>query len=218
MVEQSIWMQKVAANPGHSHWYVERFRSMARAGDDLAGEARLVDAMAPREARTAVRPVVGHTGRGWCPGESIPATVAEDDHGPALARRRLSLRRAGLARPRHRRSVACRGTMALSRVQVLGRLRALGDGRAAISAQWGGGPSFPGGLARSPICSALGKRVPSTSVNSVCSVRTVVTPAGAWHTRLIARRISLAPSLGVGAISRKSHDRRANTAIQRSGR
>ncbi|AGB21585.1 methyltransferase family protein [Mycobacterium sp. JS623] len=51
MVERSIWMQKVAANPGHSHWYIERFRSMARAGEDLAGEARFVDAMAPRGAR-----------------------------------------------------------------------------------------------------------------------------------------------------------------------
>jgi SAM-dependent methyltransferase len=51
MVEQSIWMQKVDADPGHSHWYIERFRAMARAGDDLAGEARLVDAMAPRGAR-----------------------------------------------------------------------------------------------------------------------------------------------------------------------
>jgi SAM-dependent methyltransferase len=51
MVEQSIWMRKVAADPGHSHWYIERFRSMARAGEDLAGEARLVDAMAPRGAR-----------------------------------------------------------------------------------------------------------------------------------------------------------------------
>lgn len=44
-------MQKVAADPGHSHWYIERFRAMARAGDDLAGEARLVDAMAARHAR-----------------------------------------------------------------------------------------------------------------------------------------------------------------------
>jgi SAM-dependent methyltransferase len=51
MVEQSIWMQKVTADPGHSHWYVERFRSMARAGDDVVGEARFVDAMAPRGAR-----------------------------------------------------------------------------------------------------------------------------------------------------------------------
>ncbi len=51
MVEQSAWMQQVAADPGHSSWYVERFRSMAAAGDDLAGEARLVDAMVRRGSR-----------------------------------------------------------------------------------------------------------------------------------------------------------------------
>lgn len=51
VVEQSIWMQKVTADPGHSHWYVERFRALARDGADLNGEARLVDAMAPRGAR-----------------------------------------------------------------------------------------------------------------------------------------------------------------------
>lgn len=50
MVETSIWMRKVAADPGHSQWYIERFRAMARAGDDLAGEARFVDAMARRGA------------------------------------------------------------------------------------------------------------------------------------------------------------------------
>ena len=37
--------------PGHSEWYVERFRRMAAEGADLAGEARLVDAMLPRGAR-----------------------------------------------------------------------------------------------------------------------------------------------------------------------
>ena len=51
MVEQSLWMRKVTENPDHSTWYVERFRSMARAGDDLAGEARLMDAMLPRHSR-----------------------------------------------------------------------------------------------------------------------------------------------------------------------
>jgi SAM-dependent methyltransferase len=51
MVEQSVWMRKVAADPGHSSWYVERFRGMAAAGHDLAGEARLVDAMVPRASR-----------------------------------------------------------------------------------------------------------------------------------------------------------------------
>lgn len=36
---------------GHSAWYVERFRTMAADGADLEGEARLIDAMAPRGAR-----------------------------------------------------------------------------------------------------------------------------------------------------------------------
>ncbi|MBB3602362.1 SAM-dependent methyltransferase [Mycolicibacterium sp. BK556] len=51
MVETSIWMRKVEADPGHSQWYIERFRAMANAGDDLAGEARFIDAVAPRGAR-----------------------------------------------------------------------------------------------------------------------------------------------------------------------
>lgn len=51
MVEQSAWMKQVEADPGHSHWYVERFRAMAAAGQDLDGEARLVDAMVGRGAR-----------------------------------------------------------------------------------------------------------------------------------------------------------------------
>lgn len=36
---------------GHSSWYVERFRTMARDGVDLAGEARLIDAMVGPAAR-----------------------------------------------------------------------------------------------------------------------------------------------------------------------
>lgn len=31
--------------PGHSQWYIERFRTMAADGADLGGEARLIDAM-----------------------------------------------------------------------------------------------------------------------------------------------------------------------------
>lgn len=30
---------------GHSQWYIERFRKMARDGEDLAGEARMIDAI-----------------------------------------------------------------------------------------------------------------------------------------------------------------------------
>ena len=47
----SRWEAKVRAQPEHSHWYVERFRKMAADGADLAGEARLVDAMLSRGSR-----------------------------------------------------------------------------------------------------------------------------------------------------------------------
>jgi SAM-dependent methyltransferase len=50
-VEPSRWVEITRENPGHSSWYVERFRTMAAAGDDLAGEARFVDAMVARGAR-----------------------------------------------------------------------------------------------------------------------------------------------------------------------
>lgn len=39
------------ADPDHSRWYIERFRSMAAQGQDLHGESRLVDVLAPRGAR-----------------------------------------------------------------------------------------------------------------------------------------------------------------------
>jgi len=45
------WETQVEANPEHSRWYVERFRRMAAQGADLAGEARLVDAMLARGSR-----------------------------------------------------------------------------------------------------------------------------------------------------------------------
>ena len=51
MTEPSRWVELTTSNPDHSSWYVERWRAMAAAGDDLDGEARLVDAMAPRQAR-----------------------------------------------------------------------------------------------------------------------------------------------------------------------
>src|SRR5206468_5056122 len=51
MDEPKAWMAMVAENPGHSRWYIERFRTMAAAGHDLHGEARLIDAMVSRNAR-----------------------------------------------------------------------------------------------------------------------------------------------------------------------
>ncbi|WP_420175929.1 class I SAM-dependent methyltransferase [Luteococcus sp. OSA5] len=50
-IEPGKWEQMVAANPQHPHNYAERFRQMAANGADLLGEARFVDAMAPRGAR-----------------------------------------------------------------------------------------------------------------------------------------------------------------------
>ena len=37
------WIELTEQNPEHSAWYVERFRAMAAAGDDLAGEALAVN-------------------------------------------------------------------------------------------------------------------------------------------------------------------------------
>ncbi len=48
---ENRWLQKIAESPGHSQWYIERFRQMAAEGADLDGEARLIDAMASRGAR-----------------------------------------------------------------------------------------------------------------------------------------------------------------------
>ena len=51
MRKTTRWEARTSADPQHSLWYVERFRRMAQDGADLAGEARLVDAMVPRGSR-----------------------------------------------------------------------------------------------------------------------------------------------------------------------
>jgi SAM-dependent methyltransferase len=151
MVEPSIWMQKVAADPGHSQWYIERFRSMARAGDDLAGEARFVDAMAPRGARildagcgpgrlAGYLATVGHDVVGVDVDPALIEAAEHDYPGPRwlvgdLAE--LDLPARGIAEP-FDVIVSAGNVMAFlapsTRVQVLSRLRAhvADDGRAAI--------------------------------------------------------------------------------------
>lgn len=47
----SQWEELTAADPAHSTWYVERFRTMAAEGADIVGEARLIDAMLARGSR-----------------------------------------------------------------------------------------------------------------------------------------------------------------------
>ena len=151
MVEQSIWMQKVTADPGHSDWYIERFRAMARAGDDLAGEARFVDAMAPRGARIldagcgpgrlgGYLAKAGHHVVGVDVDPALIAAAEQDYPGPQwlvgdLAE--LDLPARGIVEP-FDVIVSAGNVMAFlapsTRTQVLGRLRAhlSGDGRAAI--------------------------------------------------------------------------------------
>ena len=51
MSTENLWLRKIAENPEHSRWYIDRFRQMAARGEDLAGEARMIDAMVPRGAR-----------------------------------------------------------------------------------------------------------------------------------------------------------------------
>ena len=144
-------MQKVAANPGHSSWYIERFRAMARAGEDLAGEARLVDAMAPRGARILdagcgpgrLGGVLAKAGHHVVGVDVDPALIeaAEQDHpGPQwlvgdLAE--LDLPARGIAEP-FDVIVSAGNVMTFlapsTRLQVLRRLRShlRGDGRAVI--------------------------------------------------------------------------------------
>jgi SAM-dependent methyltransferase len=151
MVEQSYWMQKVAADPGHSQWYIERFRAMARAGDDLAGEARFVDAMAPRGARIldagcgpgrlgGYLAKVGHDVVGVDVDPALIEAAKQDYPGPRwlvgdLAE--LDLPSRGIAEP-FDVIVSAGNVMTFlapsTRVQVLSRLRAhvADDGRAAI--------------------------------------------------------------------------------------
>jgi len=151
MVEQSIWMQKVSADPGHSDWYIERFRAMARAGDDLAGEARFVDAMAPRGARIldagcgpgrlgGYLATVGHHLVGVDVDPALIAAAEQDYPGPQwlvgdLAE--LDLPARGVVEP-FDVIVSAGNVMAFlapsTRGEVLSRLRAhlAADGRAAI--------------------------------------------------------------------------------------
>lgn len=144
-------MQKVAADSGHSHRYIERFRAMARDGMDLAGEARLLDAMAPRGARIldagcgpgrvgGYLAAAGHQVVG-VDVDPVLIEAAEQDHpGPCwlvgdLAE--LDLPARGIAEP-FQLIVSAGNVMTFlapsTRIQVLSRLRAhlAADGRAVI--------------------------------------------------------------------------------------
>ena len=45
--EKSLWLvRKERSKPDHSQWYIDRFKAMEAEGNDMAGESRLVNAMA----------------------------------------------------------------------------------------------------------------------------------------------------------------------------
>ena len=91
--EPSLWERTVAQNPGHSQWYIERFRRMAADGVDLVGEARTVDAMLERRSRVldagcgpgrigAHLHAVGHTVVGVDIDPALIAAAEADHPGP----------------------------------------------------------------------------------------------------------------------------------------
>ena len=160
MAEQSAWTRITQADPGHSAAYVQRFRTMAARGDDLAGEARLVDALLPRRARVldagcgpgrvgAFLAAAGHEVVG-VDGDPVLIAAAESDHpGPRwivgdLAE--LDLPALGITEPFD--GIVCAGNVMTflapgTRGEVLQRLHAhlRPDGRAAIG--FGAGRGYP---------------------------------------------------------------------------
>jgi len=47
----STWRELTDRNPSHSHDYARRWQTMLDRGEDIDGEARLIDALVPRGAR-----------------------------------------------------------------------------------------------------------------------------------------------------------------------
>lgn len=75
-------MRKVEAEPEHSKWFVKRFRDLTAAGKDIAGEARFVDALAPRAAR--IFDAGCGSGRTGGPLAAVGHTVVGVDVDPVL--------------------------------------------------------------------------------------------------------------------------------------
>ena len=49
--DENLWTAALRRDPAHAHRHAERWQRLEAAGQDIHGEARLVDAMAPRRAR-----------------------------------------------------------------------------------------------------------------------------------------------------------------------
>ncbi|MFG2039785.1 class I SAM-dependent methyltransferase [Dactylosporangium sp. NPDC048998] len=150
MTDENAWLRRKAEEPGHTSWYVQRFRDLAASGADLAGEARLIDAMVPRGARIldagsgtgrvgAFLAAAGHEVVGVDLDPELVAVAEQDHPGPTwlvgdLAA--LDLPAAGIRAGFD--AVVCAGNVITfvapsTRVEILRRLRAhLGEGGRVI--------------------------------------------------------------------------------------
>jgi SAM-dependent methyltransferase len=145
------WLRLLEENPGHSQWYVERFRTLARDGVDLAGEARLVDTMLARGSRIldagcgagrvgAFLAAAGHTVVGVDLDPELVAAARHDHPGPTWLvgdLTELDLPARGV--PADFDAIVCAGNVMTfvapdTRVEILRRLRGhlAARGRAVI--------------------------------------------------------------------------------------
>jgi 2-polyprenyl-3-methyl-5-hydroxy-6-metoxy-1,4-benzoquinol methylase len=157
----NLWLRQIAANPGHSQWYIERFRTMARNGADLGGEARLIDAMVTRGARIldagcgagrvgGLLAALGHDVTGVDLDPELIAAAEEDYPGPVWRVGDL----AELDLPVRFDVIVCAGNVMTfvapdTRAEILRRMRAhLGEqGRVVIGFGAGRGYDFDDFLA-----------------------------------------------------------------------
>jgi 2-polyprenyl-3-methyl-5-hydroxy-6-metoxy-1,4-benzoquinol methylase len=158
---ENLWLQQIAANPRHSQWYIERFRTMARNGADLGGEARLIDAMVTRGARIldagcgagrvgGLLAALGHDVTGVDLDPELIAAAEEDYPGPVWRVGDL----AELDLPVRFDVIVCAGNVMTfvapdTRAEILRRMRAhLGEqGRVVIGFGAGRGYDFDDFLA-----------------------------------------------------------------------
>jgi SAM-dependent methyltransferase len=156
-----MWTRLTQENPGHSAAYIQRFKDLAAAGQDLVGEARLVDAMLPRGSRvldagsgtgriSAYLAEVGHEVTGVDGDPVLVAAAAAEHPGPRFLvgdLAELDLPAAGIGEPFD--VIVCAGNVMTflapsTRQGVLRRMRAhlRPTGRAAIGFGAGRGYEF----------------------------------------------------------------------------
>jgi len=166
VTEPSKWTRLTEENPEHSAAYIQRFKDLAAAGQDLVGEGRLVDAMLPRHSRVldagsgtgriaAYLAEVGHEVVGVDGDPVLVAAAAAEHPGPRFLvgdLAELDLPAAGIAEPFD--AIVCAGNVVTflapsTRREVLRRMRAhlRADGRAAIGFGAGRGYEFDDFLA-----------------------------------------------------------------------